>query len=194
MDCVEVIHEVLKDQIFYTKSGGGVTFSGGEPLFQAEFLKEMLKECTVKGISTAVDTSGFASEEMFSQILPFTNIFLYDIKIIDEAGHVKYTGVSNKTILENLLFLLNQKAEIYIRIPLIPGITDTSENIHDLISFLLPHKDQIKEINLLPWHNLGKSKYSKLNIENKLLIQDDLNPVSDAEIRKEFQQNGFQIR
>ena len=164
MSVLDVMSEIRKDKIFYDESGGGVTFSGGEPLMQSEFLLELLKKCKIENIHTTVDTSGFVDEGKMLKIIDYVGLFLYDLKLINNELHKKYTGVSNKIILQNLLILANKYKDIIIRIPIIQGITDTNENLEEIIEYLsdLP---MIKEINFLPYHNIAKEKYKRLNME-----------------------------
>jgi pyruvate formate lyase activating enzyme len=164
----EVMKEVLKDSLFYEESGGGVTFSGGEPMMQPEFLYTLLCRCKEKGIHTAIDTSGYASTESFKRISEVTDSFLFDLKIIDNKLHIKYTGVPNRLIHENLTTLDDLGKELRIRIPLIPGITDTEENLDDVIRFIKLLKNATN-IDLLPFNELIDGKYRRL--EKKLELQ-----------------------
>jgi pyruvate formate lyase activating enzyme len=164
----EVMKEVLKDSLFYEESGGGVTFSGGEPMMQPEFLYTLLCRCKEKGIHTAIDTSGYASTESFKRIAEVTDSFLFDLKIIDNILHIKYTGVPNRLIHENLTTLDDLGKELRIRIPLIPGITDTEENLDDVIRFIKLLKNATN-IDLLPFNELIDGKYRRL--EKKLELQ-----------------------
>ena len=143
MTVAEVMAEVLQDRIFYDESGGGVTFSGGEPMLQEAFLADTLKECRKQGIHTTLDTSGYASQDAMAEIAGLVDLFLYDVKIINEDLHIKYTGVSNKQILENLKFLYTSGNNVILRFPVIPGITDTNENIRDMKEFI--NKELIKK-------------------------------------------------
>jgi pyruvate formate lyase activating enzyme len=147
---------------FYRNSGGGVTFTGGEPLSQPEFLVDILLECKKAGIHTAVETCGYCRQADLKEIIPLVDLFLFDIKLIDPEKHRKYTGKSNQVILDNLTFLSTQKKQIIIRFPLIPGITDTDENINDVA--LLMKKLGLSDINLEPYHSLGNAKYNELGI------------------------------
>jgi len=165
MSVFDVMTEIRKDKIFYDESGGGVTFSGGEPLMQSEFLLELLKECKNENIHTTVDTSGFVNEGKLLEIIDCVDIFLYDLKLINNELHKKYTGVSNKMILQNIQILVNRHKQIIIRIPIIPGITDTNENLEKIIEFLRDFP-AIKEINLLPYHNIAAEKYKRLIMEH----------------------------
>jgi pyruvate formate lyase activating enzyme len=158
----ELMTEIVKDKIFYDESGGGVTFSGGEPLLQVNFLTEVLKSCKESGINTAIDTSGFVSANYFNKVYEFTDLFLFDLKLADDVLHKKFTGVSNSIILDNLKMLTEQGNKLIIRIPLIPGVTDTEKNLSDISSFLMKLKN-IHEINLLPYNEIAESKYKRFN-------------------------------
>jgi len=163
----EVAKEVEKDLVFYEESGGGVTFSGGEPLRQPEFLEGLLNDCREKKIHTAVDTSGFISWGILNKICPKVDLFLYDLKLMDDEKHKKYTGVSNELILENLKKLSSVHHNIFIRFPIIPGINDDSQNIKKMGEFLSSLK--IAQINLLPYHYIGIDKYRRLGRTYKLV-------------------------
>ena len=176
----EIMNEVSKDFMFYEQSGGGVTFSGGEPLMQPDFLLSLLQRCKEKDIHTAVDTSGYANYNVFKKIFPYTDLFLFDLKIMDEIEHNKYTGVSNKLILRNLTNLSETAKKIRIRIPLIPGITDTESNIGQIAGFLSQLKN-ISNIDLLPYNELSEGKNKKFS--NKVHLE-NLNVQPDETINK----------
>lgn len=156
----EVVREIDKDSVFYDESEGGVTVSGGEPLFQLDFLNALLKECKERNIRTAVDTCGYASHESFDRISSNVDLFLYDIKMMDERKHGEYTGVTNKLILENLRRLAGNGSNILVRFPVIPGINDGKDNIIKTAEFAV--SCGIKNINLLPYHRAGIEKYRGL--------------------------------
>ena len=167
----EVLAEVIKDKAFYDNSGGGVTFSGGECMLQLDFLCEILKKCKSEGIHTAVDTAGNVPWKSFEKILPFTDLFLYDIKAFGAELHRKGTGVSNELILENLKNL-SGRADIIVRIPVIGGYNDNDEEIRQIADFLKQIK--IIKAELLPYHAMGEHKYTALgrntesfNVPNK---------------------------
>ena len=124
----DVMREIMADVDFYANSGGGMTLSGGEPLAQFSFSKEILKRCREKGVNTCVETSGFASASRFKQILPLVDIFLFDYKITDSNKHRKYTGVPNETILENLDVAYKYGIPIILRCIIVPGINDNDEH------------------------------------------------------------------
>ena len=161
----ELLPLVLEDAPFYETSGGGVTLSGGECLCQAEFCAEFLKELKRKGIHTAVDTCGFVSRAALDAVLPYTDLFLYDLKAFDEEVHIRCTGRSNKQILENLLYLDSVGAKIEIRIPFVPDCN--SDQIEKIAVFLKPLQS-IKKVKVLPYHNYAGSKYAALGMENTL--------------------------
>ena len=164
----QLIEEIEKDIPFYDQSGGGVTFTGGEPLFQREFLYETLIASKKLGIHTTVDTSGYSSWEGFEMISPFVDLFLYDLKLMDESKHVQYTAVSNRMILDNLQKLSREKAHIIVRIPIIPGVNDDRKNI-ELSAEFLSRLPQLDEVELIPYHEIGLEKYLALGIEYKLI-------------------------
>lgn len=160
---VEEIFDIIKkDKPFYESSGGGVTFSGGECMLNADALFEILKRCQENGIHTCIDTAGCVPYENFLKVLPYTDLFLYDIKMLDEAKHREYTGKSNALILENLKKLFEAGADVWIRIPVISGVNDTREEMERIKEFLSPY--QPKKIELLPYHKMGEGKYKALGI------------------------------
>ena len=158
----EVLTEILKDKTLYETSGGGVTFSGGECMLQIDFLEELLKECKSNGINTAVDTAGHVPFESFQRILPYTDVFLYDVKCYGSEKHKRYTGVGNELILENLRKLLTTQKRIWIRIPIIPDVNDTEEEMQSIRQFL-DNCGHPEKIELLPYHAMGEHKYAALN-------------------------------
>ena len=160
----EVMNEVEKDIIFYSQSGGGVTYSGGEPFLQHEFLIELLKASKQKNLHTAVDTSGYISSEILQKASQFIDLYLYDIKILDDTIHKSFTGVSNRLILENLRELTEWHKNVIVRIPIIPGINDDLEQMRQMGKFISSLK-QIYEIHLLPYHRTGIEKYRRLGLD-----------------------------
>jgi len=158
---------IQKDKVFYDESDGGVTFSGGEPLAQTNFLLELLKECKNLNIHTTVDTCGEASWKNYEKIQEYVDLFLYDLKMINNVLHNKYTGVSNKRIHENLLKLIDTGNDIELRIPLIPGVTDTDDNLEGIIKFISTLKKKPSVI-LLPYNPLNRDKLDRFSLVNKL--------------------------
>lgn len=157
----EVLKIIIKDKTFYDNSGGGVTFSGGECMLQIEFLEEILRMCKENSIHTAVDTAGNVLWESFEKILPYTDLFLYDIKLMDSEKHKEYTGVDNTRILENLKKLLKSNADVWVRIPVIANVNDDEEQMKKIKSFFdtngYPEKTE-----LLTYHAMGEHKYTAL--------------------------------
>lgn len=157
----EVMRELLRDKCFYENSGGGVTFSGGECMLQIDFLSEILRECKTEGIHTAVDTAGNVPFSYFERILPFTDLFLYDIKAFSAEKHKEGTGADNARILENAK-RLSGKSKILFRIPVIGGFNDEETEMQKIADFL---KDISHEkVELLPYHALGEHKYRALGV------------------------------
>jgi len=157
----EILNEVLKDKAYYETSGGGVTFSGGECMLQIDFLFDILKKCKENGLHTAVDTAGHIPGASFEKIMPFTDMFLYDIKAMSSDIHKEYTGVDNSLILENLTFLLANKACMWVRIPIIPGVNDTDEEMRSIKAFF-DKNGYPQKIELLPYHAMGEHKYDAI--------------------------------
>lgn len=157
-----LLEKIEQEIIFFDQSGGGVTISGGEPLLHHEYLLALLDVCQQKDIHCTVDTSGLAKTEILLAVAEKTDLFLYDLKMMDEVRHKQYTGVSNKKILANLEILAETGAEINIRIPLIKGINDDEENIRQTAEFIVNLSGHKKPVNILPYHNIATPKYLKL--------------------------------
>jgi pyruvate formate lyase activating enzyme len=157
----EVIEELIRDRTFYEVSGGGVTFSGGEPLAQPEFLEETLRLCKEAGLHTALDTCGEAPWEDLERQLPHLDLVLYDLKLLDDKLHLEYTGSSNALILDNFRCLVQNGVKVEVRRPVIPGVNDSKEEIENLASFL-KETTGISRIELLPYHALSADKYRRL--------------------------------
>lgn len=174
----QVMEIIIKDRLFYDQSGGGVTFSGGEPLSQPQFLTHLLTLCREERIHSALDTSGYAPSSVLLPIAELTDLFLYDLKHMDDHEHFKYTGVGNRLILENLTYLINKGYKGIIRMPLIPGINDQKENIEAIITFLKGFSKPWP-LQLLPYHHMQINKYEKLNRTYEL---PNLRPPSTQEM------------
>jgi pyruvate formate lyase activating enzyme len=185
----EVLFEIMKDQVFYEVSSGGVTISGGEPLHQLEFLRDLLIKCKENKIHTTLDTSGCVSQDMIESIMDLTDLFLYDIKVIDFQKHKKYTGISNQFILANLEFLVKKNKQIIVRIPIIPGINDTKRDLEKFGNYL--NKLNILGIELLPFHKIGEAKYTKLNKINRM--KDIKEPTKEDMIKVKEYLETFQL-
>lgn len=172
----ELLTEVLRDRLFFDDSGGGVTFSGGEPLSQPDFLAAVLEACRAEGVRTAVDTSGFCRLEDLLRIAPWTDLFLFDLKHMDDARHRELTGVSNRRILENLVALTAATAasgpgsapapddgapRVRIRVPVIPGKNDDRANL-DAVARFAASLPGVRQVDLLPYHPHGLGKLERL--------------------------------
>lgn len=192
MTVAGLLEIIQSDIIFYDESGGGVTFTGGEPFLQYEFLYETLKQCKAKGIHTAIETSGYTMWEKIENASKYTGLFLYDLKLMDEEKHIKYMGVSNKLILQNLERLSAIHKNIYVRIPLIPSVNDDEENIDRTITFL--KSINIRDIGILPYHEIGIYKYDKLGIQYKLAGINIPEMLEIQKIAHVFKKNGFCVK
>jgi len=159
----EVLQEVEKDRAYYVTSGGGVTFSGGEPVLQADYLRETLRLCKARGLSTAVETAGNVPWESLRLILPYTDLFLYDLKLIDPKAHARWTGTDNARILENLERLCRAGARVCIRIPAIPGVNLTEENMRAAAEFI-KGLCAYEQVELIPFHTMAAGKYESLGL------------------------------
>ena len=162
VSAIELMKELEKDVIFYDSSKGGITISGGEPLSQGEFTLELLQRCKQMELHTAVDTCGLGNSLLLEEISKYTDLFLFDIKLVDEERHRKHTGVSNEIILKNLSLLSSLGKRIWIRVPIIPGINDDEENIAATAKLILSTSG-VEQVNLLPYHNAAMEKYRRLN-------------------------------
>jgi len=188
----DILKEVEKDEVFYRESGGGVTFSGGEPLMQADALKELLILCKERGIHTAIDTSGHAEPAAMEKVKDLADLWLFDIKLTDDLKHLDYTGVSNELAIRNLQILAGGGKEIIIRFPVITGITDDPDNLENVV--FLMNKLNLNRIDILPYHNIAREKYHRMN--RKYLAENIQEPNSEM-IEKTvnfFIQQGFNAK
>lgn len=187
----ELMREIEKDRMFYEQSKGGVTLSGGEVMSQnIEYLVALLKRLKKSGINVNIDTCGFAPLESFKAVLPYADVFLYDVKHIDSDIHKRFTGQGNELILSNLKAISDMGAKINIRIPVIDGVNADDESIIGIINYLKENIN-VYRVNLLPYHNTGSHKYEKLGLD----YQDELLKVPSDErmeqLRAMFIANGF---
>ena len=154
----QVMNVVEKDMVYYRNSGGGVTFSGGEPTMQPKFLLACLKRCKDAGIHTAIDTCGFVKWSVLEEMLPYIDLFLFDLKHMDSGKHKQATGVGNELILENLKGISQQGKPIWVRIPLIPGYNDSEENLRRVVELVRP-LETVETVSLLSYNKLAGAKY-----------------------------------
>ena len=192
----EMLAEVLRDAAFYRRSGGGVTLSGGEPLAQAAFAAELLRACYEHNVGTAVETSGLVGWPAFERVLPWTDLVLFDLKHTDDATHRQLTGVSNRLILDNLRRLRAVGVEVILRLPLIPPLNTSAENLAataDLAAEL-----GIRQVHLMPFHQLGKDKYRRLGQEYALAERPGMRDTSEGLallglVQRAFARRGLEV-
>lgn len=194
MDVRAVFNEIVKDRIYFEESGGGVTFSGGEPLMQPAFLKSLLKLCKNNGLHTTLDTTGYAKESVFRSVLPLTDLLLFDLKIMDTELHLKYTGVSNELILKNLQTSVAAGKKVIIRFPFIPGINSDGRNIDAMVNFLCQFDSAIREIHVLPFHKIAAHKYKRLGIENKMVAVSEPDKKQVLAVQSRLESAGFRVK
>ncbi len=167
MTVEELMIELYKDRVAYRRSGGGITVSGGEAMMQPEFLVELLKTCKSLGWHTAIETTGYTTTEVLDTVLPWLDLVMMDIKHIDPETHKKFTGVDNMRILENALYISKKAKEMIIRVPVIPGF-NADKNVIAGIAKFTTYLENVKELHLLPYHELGANKYDMLGKEYEL--------------------------
>jgi pyruvate formate lyase activating enzyme len=175
----ELMPRIKREKPFYDKSGGGVTVSGGECLCQADAVAELLKSCKEIGVDTVVDTCGFIPFKNIEKVLPYVDLFLYDLKHMDSNKHKEGTGVPNELILENAVKITERGGKFHIRVPLIPGFNTDFANIEAICNFLTPIKHAVELVQVLPFHNLGSAKYDRLSKQAPRL---ETHPPTDEEI------------
>ncbi|HUU36854.1 MAG TPA: glycyl-radical enzyme activating protein [Candidatus Desulfaltia sp.] len=192
LNATDLVWEIEKDRVFHEESGGGVTFSGGEPLSQPDFLDEVLELCRKKEIHAAVDTCGLAAPEVLDRIAAKADLFLFDLKTMDEQKHIAFTGESNRLILENLKRLAATGKKIVVRIPIVPSINDDTENIRRTAGFLRT-LEGISEISLLPYHRLGRDKSKGIEKESSCLEFSSPTEESLERLKADLESRGFRV-
>ena len=188
----QVMAEVEKDRIFYDQSGGGVTFSGGEPLYQYNFLLALLDECKAAGIHSAVDTTCYANNDILRKVAVKADMFLCDIKHIVPQIHKKYTGVDNILILDNIRYLARAGAKIKIRIPVIPGFNDDEKNIEMTAQFV-KSLNTVEQVDILPYNSGGLEKAARLADDFEIMKKNSPNNGEMENIKKSLQKYGFRV-
>lgn len=180
MTVAEVMAEVERDLPFYEESGGGVTFSGGEPLLQPDVLLALLQACRERQIHTTLDTCGYAPWEVLDRLRPYVDLFLYDLKVVDEGRHRRFTGVSNGVILENVRRLSRRGHRVVLRVPVVPGVNDDEECMEQIGAFAagLP---ALEGVDLLPYHAIGREKYGRLG---RTYARPEVQPPSKEKIAR----------
>ncbi|NLT65522.1 MAG: glycyl-radical enzyme activating protein [Acidobacteria bacterium] len=160
----DVMDAVRRDRMFYADSGGGVTVSGGEPLLSAQFVRELFERIRNEQINTCVETCGMGSPEVLLQLIPVTDHFLFDLKLMDDDAHSRYTGCSNRQILHNAALVAGRGADVLFRQPLVPGVNDSSGNIEATARFLRSLGGNAARLQIMPFHGMGVSKYRALDL------------------------------
>lgn len=178
----EVLERVLRDKSFYESSGGGVTVSGGEPLSQLDFTAALLQALKENGIHTALDTTGFAPAASVERVLPFTDLFLYDLKHMDSGEHERVTGVPNGPIHANARWLAAHGGKLQVRVPVIPGFNETEENLRATAQFCQELGQAVEVVQLLPYHHFGAAKYERIQMYDPMPA--DLQPPSDEKMQE----------
>ncbi len=189
MDVEEILEEVKKDRNYYNNSGGGLTLSGGEPMFQFEFCRELLQKAHKEGIHTCLETCGFTPQAQFEQILDVVDLFLYDYKVTDSLRHQHFTGVSNELILKNLDFLYKRSAGIILRCPLIPGVNDLDSHLKG-IAELCQNYPGLEGLEIMAYHNMGNNKAVQIGQEISLPGIDNTTEETKAEWLKKLKEYG----
>jgi pyruvate formate lyase activating enzyme len=190
MTVAEVMSELVRDRVFFEESGGGVTFSGGEPLMQAAFLKSLLDACQDEGISTAVETCGMIDQRKLLEMGDKVDLFLYDVKLMDTARHGEATSVGNGIILANLAALTEVRAHVVIRFPVIPGVNDDKDNVDLMVAMM--RRLGLHEIDLLPYHRIGTDKYRRLGRPYELAELQPPSAETMESIRRAFADAGIE--
>ncbi|MFW6082685.1 MAG: glycyl-radical enzyme activating protein [Chloroflexota bacterium] len=192
MTCSELMNEIERDAPFYDQSGGGVTFSGGEPLCQPDFLREILQACKQRSLHTALDTCGSVRWRILDEIRDYVDLFLYDLKLMDDKRHRAVTGVSNTPILSNLRALSQHGHAIILRIPIIPGINDDRENIEAIGAFAA-RLNSAPHVDLLPYHQIGRHKYHQLEKKCPLPQTDPPGDEPLANIAQQLREHRLEV-
>jgi len=189
MTVADVMRELQKEENLYRRSGGGITLSGGEPLAQPDFSRELLKACKEKGWHTAIETTGFTTPEVIADVFPYVDLALTDIKAINPAVHLANTGIENSQILENLL-RISFLTKTIVRIPVIPGVNDNPEEIHNIAGFarLMSNVDTL---HLLPYHSFGENKYGLLGRIYPMGEADSIAESKMELLKREVESSGF---
>lgn len=189
----EVIDEVLRDKIYYKTSGGGMTLSGGEPSSQPSFALELIRKAAEHGISTCIETCGIGSRDFYQKAFDLSCTFLFDLKCMDPERHRELTGADNDRIISNLEYLFELGADIVIRIPLIPGINDTEDDISALCDFLIKHKGKYRYAEIMPYHTFGISKAKRIGKED-IYVSSDATADDKSRWKEAFLKKGLDVK
>lgn len=190
----DLINEVKKDLMVMEESNGGVTISGGEPLLQFGFLKELLISLKEEGIHTCVDTTGYAAGSRIEEIIPYTDLFLYDLKHYNEEQHMESAGVSLKPIIANLDSILKKKKKLWIRIPVIPNVNDANEDRYGFLYMLQNMSEKPEQVHLLPYHNIADGKYKRLKVNNEFVNIPSKKKETLIPFKEILERNGYNVK
>lgn len=193
MNADEVMHEVVRDKIYYKTSGGGMTLSGGEPSMQAEFALELIEKAKKEGITVAVETCGIGSRDFYEKAFAAGAYFLFDLKCADSKRHKELTGVGNERILSNLAFLLDNGADVIIRLPMIPDVNDSDEDIDGIVRIFSANEGKYRYAEIMPYHSFGVSKAQRLGNKNAF-CHADATDADKERWRERFSLRGIDIK
>lgn len=191
MSVEQVYHEVMKDETFYAETGGGVTLSGGEATLYPDFCVALLKKLKASGVHTAVETCGYCGADVVEKLAPYTDLFLYDLKVASADIHKEWTGVGNERILENLCLLMEKDARVIIRVPLIPGVNDGEE--FERIIAAVSRLKKIEELHILPFHQAGSSKYQQMGMGYEMVRVKECPPKTAEECAAAARSAGYAV-
>lgn len=191
----ELLEIIEEDRAFYETSGGGVTLGGGEVLMQPQAAISLLDACQQQGLNTAIETCGFAKTDVIVRASEFVDLFLFDIKHMDSEKHRELTGVRNELILDNLTWLLENRCNVQIRLPMLKGINDDEQALQQIVDFLRPHIERrnFKGIDILPYHKFGVNKYNQLDWVYPIAGEFSLNTADMERIEGFFTKNGLSV-
>lgn len=193
MTVEEIATEAEKERVFFEQSGGGVTLTGGEPLAQPAFAEALIDSLKLHGFHVALDTSGYAPAEVFRNLAKKADLVLFDLKIMDETRHKKYTGVSNRIILENFQSLEKLGKPVWVRFPLIPGVNDDENNLEAMASFLCQLRS-VEQVNVLPYHKGGLEKIRRLGREGEFAVFEPPSQEKVQSVIEFFARRGFKVK
>lgn len=193
IETMELARRLMRDRLFFENSKGGVTFSGGEPLLQSAFVTETARILHSKGISVAIDTAGYVDYQIFSNLNPYVDLYLFDIKSLDQNIHEKYTGKSNVLILENLKRLIDDGKNVVLRMVIVPNINDGPRELEARLHFMEAYRGKIGRIDLLSYHKLGVGKYAALGEPYLLSSVTPADPNKLEKFAHELRQLGFVV-
>jgi pyruvate formate lyase activating enzyme len=187
-----LVRRIERDRVFYEESGGGVTLSGGEPLQQPKFAEALLRACRSRGIPTVLDTCGYATASSFQRVAEHVDLFLFDLKVIDREQHRRSTGVPNDLILKNLRWLAEQQRPVIVRVPVIPGHTDSEANLKAILE--LVRALGLSRVDLLPYHRIAADKYRRLHLDYAMGAVAPPRSETMTAIAEDFAREGLSVR